>query len=469
MADRGGVLRKVATRLVDLVSDADHPAAPAAPAAPATSGSMANADGGLVLSREEFEHHLKSFARSDPQAAPLAGRVNFIGLSKIREKLGDRWGRVAERADEITRRAIERRLTAADVYTRYKELHYLIIFAHLPREQAQLKCALIAEEITKRLLGEDIAPDLLEVKTMISALGDALELEDVPRIESLAARLAEGDPAQTERRVTQPPDDDDTWWEAQPPATADAMSGVAFVYRPMWDVRHKAITSYACTPIANPGGPQLHVSDPSVLRRLDALAQRRVITDLRNLVKANRRMMLALPVHFETLAALASRNEYMELCRRGIPPEGSRLLVFELVSIPDGLPQSRLLELSAILRRFGRSVLMRSPVARTMFRPAAETGIAAVGIEAPGDSVPEARQMQDMERFAAAARRAGLTTYVHGLRTISLTTAAIAAGFDFVDGDVLTSVVERPQNVYGFEMTQLFRTRLRGRVEAAPS
>ncbi len=469
MANRGDVLRKVGTRLVDLVSDAGRPEAAAAPAA---SGPVARADGGLVLSREAFEHHLKGIVRSDPQAAPLAGRVNFIGLSKIREKLGDRWERVAERADDITRRAIERRLTAADVYTRYKELHYLIIFAHLPREQAQLKCALIAEEITKRLLGEDIAPDLLEVKTMISPLGDALELEDVPRIESLAARLAEGDTAVTAEpgpRTAQPPDEDDTWWEAESPASADALSGVTFVYRPMWDVRHKAITTYACTPVPNPGESQLHVSDPSVLRRLDALVQRRVITDLRKAVKANKRMMLTLPVHFETLAAVASRNEYIELCRRGIPPEGGRLLVFELVGVPDGLPQSRLLDLSAMLRRFGRSVLLRSPVTRTMFRPAAETGIAAVGIEAPGDSVPEARQIQDMERFAAAAGRTGLTTYVHGLPTISLTTAAIAAGFDFVDGDVLTSVVERPQHVYGFEMTQLFRTCLRGRLGAAPS
>lgn len=463
MANRGDVLRKVGTRLVDLISDADRPDAPAA------SGAAAGAEGGLVLSREEFERHLKGMARPEAPAAPLAGRVNFIGLSKIREKLGDRWGRVAERADDITRRAIERRLTAVDVYTRYRELHYLIVFANLPREQAQLKCALIAEEITKRLLGEDLAPDLLEVKTMISPLGDAVEFEDVPQIESLAARLAEGDSAEAAEpgpRTAAPPDEDDIWWEAQPQATAELLSDVAFVYRPMWDVRHKAVTTYACTPIPGPRGPQLHVADPSVLRRLDALVQRRVITDLRKLVKANRRMMLTLPVHFETLAAVASRNEYIELCRRGISPEGGRLLVFELVSIPDGLPQSRLLDLSAILRRFGRSVLMRTPVARTMFRPASETGIAAVGIEAPGDSVPEARQMQDMERFAAAARRAGLTTYVHGLQTISLTTAAIAAGFDFIDGDILTSVVDRPQNVYSFEMAQLFRTRLRSRAAA---
>ncbi|MBV8535492.1 MAG: hypothetical protein JO128_07860 [Alphaproteobacteria bacterium] len=61
-----------------------------------------------------------------------------------------------------------------------------------------------------------------------------------------------------------------------------------------------------------------------------------------------------------------------------------------------------------------------------------------------------------MERFAAAAKRVGLVAYVHGLQSVSLATSAIGAGFDFVDGDVVKSVVDQPQAAYGFDMSDLF-------------
>lgn len=415
----------------------------------------------MIVSREEFERHLRSLVRADAETMPLAGRVNFIGLSKIREKLGERWPAVSDRADEITRRAIERRLTSVDVYTRYKELHYLIVFAQLTKEQAQLKCALIAEDITKRLLGEDIAPELLDVKTMISPLGGDVAFEDVPTIEELAAKLAEGgeDPS--------PAPADDNWWESQDDPAADPLDGLRIVYRPMWDVRRNAVTTFVAVP-ARPstsgdlmiGETQLpSLANVALLRRLDFIMQRRVITDLRSVVTAKHRQLMCLPVHFETLASVASRNQYLDLCVRGIPEAGKLLIVFELAGVPSGAPPSRLLDLATMLRRFSRGVLLRTNAVHPTFRPPTETGVAAIGYEALGSTIPEVRQMQEMERFAVAAKRAGLTTYIHGLRTLSLTTAAIAAGFDFVDGNVVTSVVERPLGAYRFEPANLFQGR----------
>lgn len=460
MPDGDDILRKVGTKLADLFFDTDQ----TRPAEKHGNNPDAPIGDGIDLSRDAFERHLQTILRQDQPTLPLAGRVNFIGLSKIRERLGEKWGHVAERADGITRRAIERRLTSVDVYTRYKQLQYLIIFAQLPKEQAQLKCALIAEEITKRLLGEDLGPELLEVKTMVSPLGGDLAFEEVPSIDVLAARLAEEDTETRETTSASDVDsDEDNWWEASKDAATDPLDGIQFVYRPVWDVRHRAITTYICVPTRQ-GLSESQMSpltNPALVRRLDATVQRHVITDLRKIMKNKRRMLLGLPVHFETLASTISRGAYVDVCKRGIPPEGWRLLAFELTGVPNGLPQSRLLELTAILRPFSRGILLRTSVRQTLFRPSTETGIAAVGFEVAAESVPESRQIQDAERFAAAARRAGLASYVHGLRTISFTTAAIAAGLDFVDGDVVTTAVDRPQSVYSFELSNLFRTRIR--------
>lgn len=407
--------------------------------------------------QDEFESRLRSLLKDDTK--PLAGKVNFIGLSKIREKLGDRWPKVEERADDITRKAIERRLVDADMYTKYKELHYVIVFAQLSHEQAQLKCALIAEEITKRLLGEDITPDLLEVKTMVSQVEGKFEFEDVPGVEVLAARIGDGPETQATAK-------DDDWWEDD---DTDPLANIQLVYRPMWDVKRNAVTTYVCAPARpGPAGRLLvgeseipRLDDPEVALRLDQLVQKRVIGDLRKLVAAGQQQLLCVPVHFETLAVGQRRMTYIERCQRGIPPEGVKLLVFELTGVPEGIPQNRLLEIATSLKRFSRGVLLRTTPTHPWFRPPSETGIAALGVECHSSSVPEAKLIADMERFATAAKKVGLATYVHGLRTISLTTAAIAAGFDFVDGDVVTSVVEQPRGAYAYQMTDLYASQLR--------
>jgi hypothetical protein len=422
------------------------------------------------VSRAQFHRHLAALLRGDGLNKPLAGRVNFVGLTKIRDKLGPRWTHIAERADEITRKAIERRLTDADMYTRYEELHYVIVFAQLGKEQAQLKCALIAEEIAKRLLGEDVDPELLEVKTVVPQPGGELKFEDVPSADVLARRLAESEAAAKQDPTL--PDmtagragtaDEDAWWDTKVQNGPDPLAGVQFVYRPMWDAKRNAVTTYLCLPAIPAASGHLTVGETEMpaleedaIHRLDLLIQRQVISDLRKLIAANQRMLLCLPVHFATLASHARRSEYMALCQRGLPQQGIKLLAFELTGVPCGVPSGRLLEISAALRRFGRGVLLRTTIDQTHFRPPGECGISGVGFRDAAHGVPEWRQIQDMDRFAVAAKKAGLVAYVHGLRSMSLTTAAIAAGFDFVDGDVIKSVVERPSTAYSFDVADLF-------------
>ena len=462
-----GVISRVSHKLNSLLTEdtsaSDKPAG--------CHSEAAMSDDSLHLSPANFHRHLLTLLRGDALNRPLAGRVNFVELSKIREKLGARWAQIADRADEITRKAIERRLTSADMYTRYEELHYVIIFAQLGKEQAQLKCALIAEEIAKRLLGEEVDSSLLEVKTAVAQLAGDLKFENVPSIETMARRLAEQQadtaPSATDAAALHlarsGPDDEDAWWNNTRGSGADPLAGIEFVYRPMWDVKRNAVTTYLCVPaLPGPAGrlfvgeSELQGLDDDAIHRLDFLVQRRVISDLRKLIAANQRMLLCLPVHFDTLASNARRTEYIALCQRGIPPQGTKQLAFELTGVPAGVPTSRLLDLSAALRRYGRGLLMRTAVDQIQFRPSSECGVLGVGFENDAHGAPESRQIQDMERFAAAAKKTGLVAYVHGVPSISLTTAAIAAGFDFVDGDIVKSVVERPSSAYSFEMSDLF-------------
>ncbi len=61
-----------------------------------------------------------------------------------------------------------------------------------------------------------------------------------------------------------------------------------------------------------------------------------------------------------------------------------------------------------------------------------------------------------MERFVGRASKAGLRTSVYGLNTLSLTTAAISSGFDYIEGDAVHSEVDQPDHVYRFQSEDLF-------------
>jgi hypothetical protein len=289
------VFSRVGDRVTSLL--AEDAVAEAAPApAPRTPSSD-------VMSREDFDRRIRETARSTGRT--LAGGVNFIGLSKVREKLGARWEKLAARADEVARKAIERRLEPADVYTRQGELQYVVVFAHLTKEQAQVKCAVIAEEIMKRLLGEDIAPDLLEVKTAVTQADHHASDDTAPGIDALAAHLAAGGAADAPK----PPADD--WWDATD--KADPLDSIRLVYRPLWDVRRNVVATNVCTPTATGSDGQLlldeeeiaGLADPTTVNRLDLLMQRQVIGDLRHMMATGRKLLLCLPVHFETLASRA--------------------------------------------------------------------------------------------------------------------------------------------------------------------
>jgi hypothetical protein len=430
---------------------------------------------------DDFEAHLKNVLSQEGQ--PLAGRVNFIGLAKIRETLGPKWDAIASRADEIARRAIERKLTDADVYTRYNDLQYLIIFSRLSKEQAQLKCALIAEEINKRLLGESTDNELLEVKTMVAAMGGKLQFEDVPSIGTLAARLAgeEGElfsspdssskTAEIDPAIAEFPAQEGliqgvaSWEEAD--QVADPLEKMQILYRPMWGVRQNAIIGYECVPARLSLDGRLSVGqskipglqDVEIARRLDLMVLRKGITDLRAAVASGRPVPIIFPVHFETLSGYTARMGFIELCFRGIPPEAHKYAIFLLSALPEGVPQPRLLEITRALRKHASAVMMLTTGDHRRVPLAAETGVAVTCYQFSGRSGAEAQEIQNINRFAAAAAKAGFRSAVYEAPTLSLVTASCAAGIDYIVSDIVGPVTDTPRGIYRFSVADLYRDR----------
>ncbi len=204
-------------------------------------------------------------------AAPLVGRLNLIGLNKVKERFGSEWPRVAQRADRITRNIIERHVGPGDVYASWGPESYVIVFARLGEAEARVKCLLIGNEITKSLLGEE-GTEHLEIKTAVACADGAIDFADLaslgdlldgakpvdaldPDIESAVSAAPPpiaGAPEETglsddlalvpiEFRRPTP--------KVQTGARGDVLAGMDFVFRPMWDPVRNVIATYYCKPM----------------------------------------------------------------------------------------------------------------------------------------------------------------------------------------------------------------------------
>src|SRR3546814_6167618 len=114
---------------------------------------------------------------SDLRTVP-AGQINIIGLDDLRDRLGDRWKDVEAKAHEVCGRVIRANLSQFDVYIRYADYEYLIIFGTLSADAARLKCAAIKPEILSRFL-RDSATSAVTIKVVVERLDDKLLIEEV--------------------------------------------------------------------------------------------------------------------------------------------------------------------------------------------------------------------------------------------------------------------------------------------------
>ncbi len=104
------------------------------------------------------------------------------------------------------------------------------------------------------------------------------------------------------------------------------------VYRPIWDLGKEVLSTFLYVHVPNPAN-----SPPLDQAETDLEALDNVVNDLSDIVQSGRKLLLALPVHYETLASSLHRRLYLRLCRT-LPRAQDALLLFELVDVPEGIP-----------------------------------------------------------------------------------------------------------------------------------
>lgn len=460
---------------------------------------------------DDLERRYRRFAErimamlAAQQALP-AGQVNLIGLDSLRELMGGRWANAAERVHTVAASVLRRHLDTHDVFTRYGETEYLVVFGRLSVDAARAKAASIAREIHERCLGD---PDLRDVHVrtavdrvdgqfvferhsvadVLSGLSsrlrdESVEVErhggreraagstevNVPWMPARSRQLARGvrSAAKTEERPApqQPqPDTDNSPAEDEAEALRNfGWAGVdelppfpgvpqwielglsdppvRSVFRPVWDVAQQAVFTYHCVPCRHhDDGSTMHgkaVLDghpnyEAALARLDLEGLLHALQSLHAGLRHGLRFFVSVPMHYDTLAGRRPRDAFLQ-SMLAVPEEMRRYVLFELIGLPAGIPDSRFMEMLTLLSPFSRAVFVRSGLSRRGLERYAATGVHAVGADLNEHRRDEAALGSEIERFVEAAERLRLPTYLHGVETSSLAVQAAAAGVRYIEG-----------------------------------
>ncbi|HVZ68900.1 MAG TPA: hypothetical protein VG891_05510 [Rhizomicrobium sp.] len=390
------------------------------------------------------------------------GCVNTISIAPVRDKLGDRWQRACNNIYDRVDKQISRQLGAADYYCRISDTDYLLSFPGDARQSALLRCMRLLEELLELFLGE-FTVEQIAIRTIVKRQGETLttEIVDVATLRRMAAGGCE--PVRS-ASIVQPAPARIAPAAAEPVHVGSRPIYLNFEYRPIWDLRHDAISSFSLNVIPETdqsrslGESRADHSQltPEELSAIDLASVRKGLETLTNLFRNQNRFILHLPCSYETLASSRARPQFLGAIK-SFAPELRRYIAFELRDLPIGIPQSRLSALVTMLNPFGRGVIANIRTQRTGSFSLQGCGLLGAAIELESASSPEDEIFARIGAFRERAHMAGDQLIAFGVATTSLVMACWSIGLSHVSGDAVAPACAMPYQMSRFRPLDLYR------------
>lgn len=412
--------------------------------------SQTSSKSGARLSRELGRQDFEALRNGPRPTVALSLDITAI----LFDKPGDAT-LLSQRINKTVGDVLDEFLAVDGFFTRLPNAQIGLIFSDASRPLAQMKRDDIANEITRRCTAKD-------VKSGSTARKPA---------------AASPNPSETKRKLvfrSRPP------VGSTNPALADAANnrgyfdpdearampaGWSSSYQPLWRVRNQLLTAYVLRgfpPDTNEQQPLVKDTPlKELLIRTDLPGQVDLplldiaARDIRRTMNQGRQAIVIVPVQFATLDRTNLRVLYLNICAQ-LPEEARKYLVPEIFGVPVDLAPFRIEERINQLRPFSRAILVRASLVDQQFRQWGNLGLHAVGVDMSQYRGSEADIMQGLEQFAEAAEGAKLHTYAYGIPSLSLTTATVVSGIDYIGGDPIAPPTRQPLRVAEFDTAMLY-------------
>ena len=153
---------------------------------------------------------------------------------------------------------------------------------------------------------------------------------------------------------------------------------------------------------------------------------------------------------------IAAARQPFRLDESDVPEAARRLLVLQLIGVPEDLFSARIEERIRQLLPFCRSIVCQVRLGCEDLLQLKGLPLHAVGVDV-GEGLPvDSDLMADMEKFISAAAPLGRRTFVHGVTKKSLVVAAIGAGFDYIAGQAIPEPDGDQPGVSQFSVADLY-------------
>lgn len=423
--------------------------------------------------------------------AATVSRMQILNLDSLIVRRDVDKAAIVEKADLLALATIEENLSEGDAFVHSAVGVYGFLFPGMAKSAAELKRQVIADQIARLVNSSEMTPANIdfELKAKRRHGGTASDVIDQDRKARImgpaAARprsLEERQQMERERkraeqalasmaRRLEPADKAASagagipWGESRDAGRGevDLPEGLTTVFRPVWNVKSKLLTAYAAEPVTKlpDGGVEMAIpmssddDNHAAKAALDDFVEREALDRLHLLLEAVHPVLLILPVHFATVDRHDCFAPYLQRMK-GLPENKRKLLVLELIGTPRELPAGRIRGTVNRMRQVVRSVIVRVRPNEERLPHWKKADAHAVGFDCAEYPVPEKDLMKAYDRFTQRADKAGLRKFIYGLTTRSMATAAVAAGFEYIEGGIVRPAVDMPKYVEPFESRDLF-------------
>lgn len=390
----------------------------------------------------------------------MAGRVELVSLKPIVEHFADDWSRMAPKVHRLTDYLIQKRLSPDDLCTRSDDFSYVIVFGRSSRAQARLKATLIAQDIRETLFGAG-APESMLGTADLALKEDDVVLVKPEGIETLDKALIQAG-AERDRST----DKGVEWvsFEEEAHALDDFVDRLDIVFRPMWFVPKKVISTYQAMPAVIRGPSRLTIdyrvlpddAPDAAYLRLDLRLLDAAASGHRAVVgRTGRRFLVSAPVHYRTLSAPASRSHYQAALRR-LGQDVRHDLVLEVVGIDDAVPGPTVSNMIGYLGPLARNLIIRVHIATRRLERFRLPHVTALGVDLLEHELPSERLIPALDRFCETCEGLHFHSYVSGVTTRSQAMLAVASGFTFIGGQAVAEASQEPAGLMPFMHDDLY-------------
>lgn len=410
-----------------------------------------------------------------------SGKLQLIGLQKIKKRMGKQWKGLSKIVYETTEDVIDSHMGKGDIFIRYKDDSYVIIFAYASPEEARLKAAIIAKEVQERLFALDeeelrdieirqaiseISTDMFMDSGFFDDMSDSMDvmfddLEDNPELIE-----DDGDPLESLEALEIETQAQPKTKDQQAGTISDKPVNIEINYLPLWDTKKGALSTYLClakndTETDNYFEAQQKLyedKDRGTITSTDITILRSVGKELAEMAKDGRKFFIACPVHHETVYHMDNFEAYKKALS-DMPLEHRKYLLLFVMNDKDTQPPKNSYWFAKPLRTLCPHIFADIPLRRDInFNYLHEASVDVAGVRLNKDSMSEQEAIPLLNALSAKAKAAKIRkTFVFDVKSLSITTSAVCAGFDFLGGAAIHAPVEKPDSVHRYHHADLVK------------